>query len=184
MVDAISKTVAFLLAIVLLFLVPLSFNFEREDELASLTAQNAVTKFVDSVRNKGYISPTMYNQFTQELQKIGYTYDIEITHEKKTYFPVYTDPSDPNSFTGEYMTDYQNYYSAQILPILFPDNTLPIDDDSRLYKLTTGDFFKVEVKNTNRTNSTILRDFLTGGNTGNPVVIHIPYGGMVHNEDY
>lgn len=182
--DAISKMFAVLIAVVLLFLVPLSFNFEREDELASLTAQNAVTKFVDSVRNKGYITPTMYKQFTQELEQTKYTYDIELIHEQKTYFPIYTDPSDPSTFTEEYMTDYQNYYSAQILPILFPDNTLPEDDDRRVYKLTVGDYFKVEVKNTNRTNSTILRDFLTSGNTGNPVVIQIPYGGMVHNEDY
>lgn len=182
--DAISKAFAYLITIILLFVVPLSFNFERQDNLVKMTAQNAVTKFVDAVRNKGYITPTMYNELTDELGKSGYRYDINLTHEQKLYYPVYTDPANPNTFTGDYQVHYQNNYAQQILPILFPNNTLPKDSKSRIYKLNVGDYFKVEIKNTNRTNATVLRDFLTNGNTGNPTVVFIPYGGMVHNEDY
>jgi len=182
--NALSKITAFFIAILLLFIIPLLHNFERQDDLAKLNTQNAVTRFVDSVRNKGFITPKMFNEFVTELEQTKYVFDIEITHEKKIYFPIYTDPVDASTFTGEYMVDYQNYYSPQILKVLFPNNNQPLEHDSRVYKLAEGDFFKVEVKNKNKTNATILTEFLTFGNTSSNVIIHFPYGGMVHNEDY
>lgn len=182
--NALSKITAFFIAILLLFIIPLLNNFEHQDDLAELNTQNAVTRFVDSVRNKGYITPKMYNEFVTELEQTKYVFDVELTHEKKTYYPVYTDPADASTFTGEYIVDYQNYYSKQILDVLFPKSDLPLEHDSRVYKLTEGDFFTVDVKNKNKTNATILREFLTFGHTSNNVIIHFPYGGMVHNEDY
>jgi hypothetical protein len=53
---------------------------------------------------------------------------------------------------------------------------------SRRYKLAVGDTFYVVVKNTNRTNETILHDFLNNASRTH-VKIFIPYGGMVRNED-
>jgi hypothetical protein len=54
---------------------------------------------------------------------------------------------------------------------------------NRRYTMSTGDFFKVTVVNTNRTNATLIRDFLNNGNTATEKIV-IPYGGMVENEDY
>ncbi|MDQ0271218.1 hypothetical protein [Cytobacillus purgationiresistens] len=184
MVNPLSKVFSFFILIGCLFIVPLFFSFIKADDLAEINAQNVVTKFVDSVRNKGYISPSMYNDFVYDLESTGYLFDIELSHEKKTFHPVYEDPADSGTFKGDYIVDYDNYYSKQINKVLFPDNSLPIESESRVYKLMVGDYFKVTVQNMNRTKATIVHDFLTFGNTGNPTVIHIPYGGMVHNEDY
>jgi hypothetical protein len=182
--NIVSKVVAMLLVILLLYIAPLLHNFQQQDELSSMIVKNAVVKFVDSTRDKGFITPTMYNEFTSELAQTGYSFDVDIVHEQKVYIPIYSDPSDPSTFTGEYEVHYDNYYSPQILPVLFPENSLEDDHKDRVYKLTTGDYFKVIVKNKNRSKATILQDFLTTGNTGNPVIINIPYGGMIHNEDY
>jgi hypothetical protein len=182
--NALSKITAFLIFIGLVFFMPLLHTFENHDALAKLTAQNAVTKFVDSVRNKGFITPQMYKEFTTELESTNYVFDVKLTHEQKVYNPVYTDPADSNTFTGEYKVVYDDYYTQQIMNTLFPDNSLPLEDESREYKLKVGDYFKVEVFNKNRTNATILRDFFSFGDANQDVVIFIPYGGMVNNEDY
>jgi len=50
--------------------------------------------------------------------------------------------------------------------------------------MNVGDFFKVTVKNINRTAGTIMMDFVSGSISGEAAVLAYPYGGMVLNEDY
>lgn len=181
--NALSKMTAFLITIIMLFLLPLLHHYERQEDLVRLNTHNAVTKFVDAVRNKGYLTPAMYNEFTEELALSRYEFEIELIHEQKTYVPVYTDPADSSTFQNQYMVTYENFYTPQIKKILFPDNSLPLDSEDRRYQLMTGDYFKVAVKNSNRSPATVIWDFLTFGDSTGPE-ISIPYGGMVHNEDY
>lgn len=183
MPNAISKIVSVILAVLLLFFVPVYQNYQKQDDLAYQTAYQAVTNFVDNVRTKGYITPQMYEDFERDLSVGSILYRVDITHEKKIYTPVYTDPTNPASFTNKYVVDYDEYYWEQINPFLF-DETSPIPKKERMYKLSAGDFFSVYVENKTKTKSTMLFDFLTGGLGGNDVVISIPYGGMVLNEDH
>lgn len=142
----------------------------------------AVTSFVDAVRDKGYISPTMYNDFVQAIHATGNTFDIQMEHGYKRYDPVYDDPTRPETFKGDYAVHYDMFYNAQILPALFPDTQAGKNDSTRRYRLAVGDTFYVMVKNTNRTNGTILHDFLNNAGSIEPKIF-IPYGGMVRNED-
>ncbi|MFD1736219.1 hypothetical protein ACFSCX_06530 [Bacillus salitolerans] len=182
--NTLQKMFAFIIAVLLLYIVPSLFSYLNQDELSEKISYPAVTTFVDSVRNKGYVSPQMYNEFVDEINHGTYVYDVQLLHQSKVYNPVYTDPTNPLTFQGTYNVDYEEYYTKQILEVLFPNNTLPDDDPSRLYKMHVGDFFKVVIKNKNRTNATVVKDFLTFGMTGDPTVIYIPYGGMIHNEDH
>lgn len=185
MPNPISKVFAVILAVLLLFFVPVYQSFHKQEDLAYQSAYQAVTDFVDNVRTKGFITPQMYEDFQTNLAagSGSISYKTEIVHEKKVYTPVYTDPTNPASFTNQFVVDYDEYYWDQIHPFLF-DESSSIPKKDRMYKLNAGDFFTVHVENITKTKATMMFDFLTGGAGGNNVTISIPYGGMVLNEDY
>lgn len=179
--NSISKILAVLIAVLLLYLYPISAAFEQQDDISELVVLKATTTFVDAVRDKGFVSPTMYNDFMEAIGATGNTFDVQMEHGSKKYVPVYDDPTRPETFRGSYEVHYDAFYNAQILPILFPNSTAEKDDPSRRYKLRVGDTFAVTVKNTNRTPGTILFDFLNQAISPNDKIF-IPYGGVVRNE--
>lgn len=181
--NSLSKLVAILLVILLLFIFPISNTYDRKDDISYLIVYKAITKFVDASRNKGYISPTMYEDFMREIDATGNLYEVEIEHYHKRYTPVYTDPADSSTFQNRIYLDYDAYYEPQIMQVIFPDNSKPKDDPSRLYKMNVGDYIYVTVKSLNKTQGQIMQDFLFTMNSDSSR-IYIPYGGMIHNEDY
>ena len=66
-------------------MVPAGEMARRQDDLSRLVVYQSVTKFVDSVRTKGYITPIMYNDFLQELATTGNIYNVEMEHHHKKY---------------------------------------------------------------------------------------------------
>lgn len=209
--DTLSKAFALILAVLLLYMFPISETYERQDDISYIVALNAVTSFVDSARNLGYVSPNMYTDLVQGLEKTGNTYDIVMEHQHKQYIPVYVYKGEsdyqaehnkrvtagtrqPTDGTPIFLDRYEVLFNAfptdDILKEMFPeydpalgDKQPNVLDPDRFYKMSVGDTFKVTVTNTNRTNATVIRDILTGGNTPNERIV-IPYGGMVQNEDY
>ncbi|MBD8523757.1 MULTISPECIES: hypothetical protein [Bacillati] len=184
MVNPVSKIVAILLAIVVMIYLPTYNTFEKEEDLAYLMADQAVSDFTDNVRMKGYITPSMYEDFVQRLH-VGspVLYKIEMTHKHKVYTPVYSDPANINTFTGKYEVQYDEFYQDQILDYLFKNPAGP--NEQRMYKLEKDDFFQVVIENKTKFKSTMLFDFLTfNAGESNTPVIYIPRGGMVLNEDY
>lgn len=171
-----------LIALLLIFLWPISSSLNKQDDMSEIYVFNASTQFIDSVRDKGYITPTMYNQFVNQLDLTGNTYDISLEHLHKRYDPIY---SDAGVFLGGFEVNYEGFYNAQINEKLFPRNsTESIESPNRVYKLAAGDFFNLTVKNTNRTTATLINDILFGSiNSPNEKIV-ITYGGMVLNEDY
>ncbi|MCD1261266.1 hypothetical protein B5M42_020915 [Paenibacillus athensensis] len=181
--NSLTKVFAILIAVLLLYIFPISAAFDHQDDVSELVVLRTVTTFVDAVRDKGYISPEMYNDFFAELHATGNTFDIQMEHDHKRYDPVYDDPLNPATFHNEYAVHYDSFYNAQIMKVLFPDTTAAKDALNRRYLLDAGDYFYVTVKNTNRTNGTVLRDFLNNANSSS-VKIFVPYGGMVRNADH
>lgn len=184
MPNPISSLFAVLLAVLVMYYVPAYQVYKKEEDLAYTNTYQVVTDFVDNVRMKGFITPKMYEDFQNRLHIGDVLYDVEMVHKHKTYVPVYNDPRNMNSFTGEYTVDYEEYYWEQIEPYLFGSASSTNYDD-RMYKLEEGDYFQVYVENKTKFKSTMVFDFLTGNPGGiNEVVISVPYGGMVLNEDY
>jgi hypothetical protein len=178
----IEKVFVLIIAVALLYMWPISSAMDKQDDISEIVVMNAVTKFVDSVRDKGFITPTMYNEFVDQMALTGNTYDIAMEHLHKRYDPNY---NDAGVFLGGFNVNYEGFYNAQINDKLFPRNsTDKIDNPSRIYKLAAGDFFSVTVKNTNRTPGTLISDILTGNINAPNEKIVVPYGGMVLNEDY
>lgn len=183
MPNILSKVFALIMLVLVMIFVPIYQSYKNQDDLAQQVAYQAVTNFVDNVRTKGYISPQMIEDFETRLEIGTYLFKTEFTHEKKVYTPVYTDPTNPASFTGDYTVDFDDYHKSQIMPYLFNDLS-SVPKNERKYLMTAGDFFTVQVENITRTKSSMLFDFLTGGNSGDGVNILIPYGGLVLNEDF
>ncbi|ARF69779.1 hypothetical protein B7C51_20950 [Paenibacillus larvae subsp. pulvifaciens] len=179
--NAYSKWLAVLLVLLLLFIYPLLETFEREEDMSYLISWNAVIRFVDAARNKGGITPAMYNDFVDTLRATGNEYEITMIHEHKRYDPVYLDPLNPDTFQGNYAVHYEAYYQQQIMKILFPDTSQTIEDPGRHYKMAEGDFFHVQIHQINQTPYEVLSEALNNG--GSRVKLTIPYGGIVRNED-
>ncbi|MBO0589272.1 MULTISPECIES: hypothetical protein [unclassified Sporosarcina] len=183
MPNAFSKVFVVILLVIMIIFIPVYQSYKAQDDLAYQVAFQAVTNFVDNVRMKGYISPQMVEDFESSLEIGSYLYKTEYVHQKKVYTPVYEDPTNPATFKDEYIVTKDEYFKSQILDYLYKEpNKKPKND--RKYLMTVGDTFNVNVENMTRTKASLLFDYLTGGNRGNGVVISIPYGGMILNEDY
>ena len=158
--------------------------YKKEEDLAYINTYQVVTEFVDNVRFKGFITPKMYEDFQAKLHTgSDVLYDVEMVHKHKVYVPEYTDPTNPNSFTGKYLVTDDEFYWEQIKKVLYDNPSVPYEQ--RIYKLETDDYFEVYVENKTKFKSTMLFDFLTMNiGESNKVVISFPYGGMVHNQDW
>ncbi len=182
MSNVLSLITAAIVACMLLFIYPVSKSYEQQDQVSYSVAYKSVTKFADSVRSKGYITPEMYTDFMRELDLTGNLYKVELQHDQKLYYPIYTDPADPSSFQMDFEVHYQSNYSDHIMDVLFPKDLVSAAE--RKYYLKQYDYFLVTIHNTNVTKGTLVRQFLNMSPGGDETRIYIPYGGMVLNEDY
>lgn len=183
MPNAISKVFsAILLSLLIIFIV--YQNFKMQDDLVYQNTYTATTNFAESVRNKGFITPEMLEEFNNEIQIGKYDFDVELVHKKKIYAPQYTNVNDPNSFNGKYTVNYENYYKKQIEEYLYGNSQVtPISE--RVYKLQQDDFFEIQVSNKKATSADLIFNFLTSNNNSDiDSHIFVTAGGMVLNEDY
>ncbi|GIP19918.1 hypothetical protein [Paenibacillus sp. J22TS3] len=183
MFNSISKILAALLAVMLLYLVPAMQQAQRQEDISLLEAYNSLTEFVDSVRNKGYISPVMYEDFRRSLGGTGEFYEVELEHRHKTYHPEYADPADKTTFQQDYSIHYESHYTDELERTIFPEKALSREDLSRKYKMEAGDYFTVSIHRKGLSPLTVLTNFLYNSAQGADAgPLH--YGGMVLNEDY
>ena len=183
MSNPLSKIVAALLAVALIVLFPAVQAAERAENMAVLTAYNAMVQFTDAVRNKGYLSAVMYEAFVRELAVSGQVYEVELEHKHKKYHPEYDDPADGDTFQEQFSVIYDSYYTEELLGRLFPDSGA-MDETDRLYKLETGDFFSVALTKRSKSPYQVLVGFLLTSSAAGKGAQTLYYGGMVLNEDY
>lgn len=180
--EAVSKVFTIILAVALCLMFPLYDHFYKADLITYNYVYNETISFVESVSDQGKITPETYNIFLNKLHQTGRFYEVEFEHYAKRVSPLYTDPTNVNTFTGDIFTYYDGYYTETILGKMFDGaSTIPIDDKRRHYMMSRGDKFSITVKSTSRSASEIMRDAFTGRvSTGES--INIAYGGMVRNE--
>lgn len=183
MSNALSKITAAILAVVLLYLVPAVQSAQREEDYRVLAAYNTLVRFTDAVRNKGYLSRGMYNDFVNELATAGGEYRIDLEYRHKKYHPEYSDPADSSTFLDRFSVHYEAYYSHDILPLLFPQDPVSGREEEPMYRLEAEDYFTVTITNLSRTPIMVFHDILYGGTRTHSSEV-LNYGGMVLNEDY
>ncbi|MGI6623140.1 MAG: hypothetical protein GX227_04160 [Clostridiaceae bacterium] len=177
------KILAFLICAILLFLVPLLNILERQDDIAYNIVLAECNRFVDICRDTGFITPDLYTDFVSRINSTGNTYQIGLSHVKRSVYPVYRQTGSTMVFSGEYEIIRVNKGEEEILKTLFPQNSASVLDKSRRYEMAMGDLFFVEVQNKGKTMAVAIRDMMMFTNTKSPCIF-VRAGGMVRNEAY
>lgn len=164
MEDSLIVIFSIILAVILMFLFPIMDTWERQDDISYMSVYSSVVEFVDSARNLGYITTNMYDKFVQQVNATGNRYDITIEHRKRIYE----------------IDAYKNVYTTTIEEILYDNNAKADQTINNKYEMSAGDYLYVSVKNTNKTQSTLLKDVLYASSQ-ETFKIGVPYGGMVRN---
>lgn len=88
MEDNIQTIIVVIISAFLLFIFPVYLAYEKKDDISYALAMRYTQDLVDEVRNKGYITEYMYEDYRAKLKVTGNSYDIELTHEYNRYDPI------------------------------------------------------------------------------------------------
>lgn len=103
-----------LISVIIFFLLPIYITFEKKDDISYALALKITTEFVENVRNNGYVSKEMYENYVSRLSVTDNVYDIFLEHKEKKYIPViYSYSSDGKNILKDF--DY-NMYIKKIVP--------------------------------------------------------------------
>jgi len=172
--NAIGKVFTIFLAILLLFIYPLMEMLQQQNFTTHLFVYAETTKLVDAVRNTGYMTPRMYQEYTEKLSATDLLYEITLEHQHRKYDPIYLDPLDETTFQDDFAINYRGYYTQDILEVLFPSD----DGESDEYRFSQGDYFKVKVVNKSKTLATKLTQLIYCRELPTEAIV-IQYGGMI-----
>ncbi len=163
--DSLSIIFATIVALIMLFFVPLVDTWELQDNLSYVVSYASVTEFVDTIRNTGFISMENYQNFITTLDATGNRFAITMEHMVQD-----DELSMPFRSKGKYRSVYLNNYTFMIMDSL---NT------SGIYYLNTHDYFYVTIKNTNVTQATMITNMIMPDKTY--YKIGCSYGGVTWN---
>ncbi len=163
--DSLTMVVVIILAGILIFVFPMSAMAERGDDISQLTAQTAVTEFVNTTRNTGRITNADYDKLVASLNSTGNTYDITIEilvidenpAKKGQIISAIQQGGSSTDKHGENL--YYSIYTTQIMDEL---------DQNGVKYMKQGDVITVSAANSNNTISQMFKGFLYGL-TGNNV---------------
>ena len=165
--DSLSIIFSVIVALIMMFIVPLVDTWELQDNLSYVVTYAAVTDFVDTVRNTGYLSLDNYQSFVSTLNSTGNRFTISMEH-RAFNSAISADMINNN---GKYMSAYLNTYTNKILSTINGGN---------IYRLDKGDYFYVTVKNTNRTQASIINGLVA--RDASNFKIGCAYGGLVWSQ--
>ena len=160
---------AVIVSAILLYVYPISSTWDRQHQIMFLMTQQTLTRFVDDVCKKGFVSAAMMRNFREQIAEIGLSFDIELKHIKKTWI-VANEKKDVEAEMGQYFQIEEEFYTPQINEVLFPSATALHGGPVKAYYFQSGDEFYVTVKS----------DETEGGQYPVPLV-WLPYGGIVKN---
>lgn len=163
--DSLSVIFATIVAAIIMFLFPMLDTWERQDDLSYIAAYTAVIDTVDAVRNTGRLTQGMYDSLVSTVNATGNRFKIQLEHREAIAIPGTT----PDTYELVYL----NHYTNEIL------NTLNVSGEYTTFD--EGDYFYISVKNTNKTQATVLKESLYGARL-ETFKIGVPYGGQIKNE--
>ena len=140
MSDTLMAIIGIFIAVILMFILPLTIMTNKSDEIAQTTVQVAVSDFVETVTSQGKITEFDYDTLVQKINATGNTYDIQIEVQIIDDNPRRATSTTDSSQTGEYK--YYSVYTNAIMDKISSDG---------VYELKKDDYVVVNVKNTNLT---------------------------------
>lgn len=172
MSDTLMAIIGIFIAVILMFILPLSIMANKNDEIAQTVVQVAVSDFVETVTNQGRITEFDYNKLVQKISATGNAYDIQIEAQIIDDNSRRATSTADSSQTGEYK--YYSVYTNTIMDKIRNDG---------FYELKKDDYVIVNVKNINITLGTQFKNMfykLVGKDT---YTIGTSSSGIVVNSD-
>lgn len=157
--DSFGKIIEIMVAIALLFLLPIYYLSLQQDAVCQSQIRTMTAYFVDSIRNQGYMTENMYQFFLRELDSTGQVYHVELSYYKKV---------EVQNEEGEYETCYELNHTKELL-------------SEEKIEFKKGDFFKAEVFNVSRPLSAKITDIVLGVDISNKQIYTV-YGGAIRDE--
>lgn len=148
MSDTLMTILGIFIAVILMFILPLIMIANKNDEIAQTTVQMAVADFVNTVTNQGKITYFDYDKLVQKLSSTGNAYDIQIEAQIIDDNPRRKTTTGSRDLSGE-----NKYYSVYTNTILEQ-----VEGEAQVYELKKDDYIIVNVKNTNLTLATELKN--------------------------
>lgn len=94
MEENVQRVFSIMVAVLVFFILPMYIAFEKKDDTAYALAVRITSELVENVKNNGYISKKMYDEYVSKLGVTGNVYEISMEHKSYKYYPVicsYTD---------------------------------------------------------------------------------------------
>lgn len=88
MEENVQRIFSIMIAVIVFFLLPMYVAFEKKDDIAYALATRMTSELVENIKNNGYISKKMYDDFVSKLLVTGNTYEINMEHKSFKYNPV------------------------------------------------------------------------------------------------
>lgn len=155
--ETLSTIVLIILAAIIIGVFPLMTMADRNDDIAQITVQTAISEFVANVEKTGKITIEAYDKLVADLAATGNTYDIAMEAQLLDDNPSKKTTQLDETKIGENI--YYSVYTSQIFDEL---------ESKSKYVLKEGDILTVSASNTNSTISQMLKNFfysLAGNNT-------------------
>ena len=164
MSDAFGKIVGFMLASVLLFIVPLTFYAGRQQNLTQLYIIGESMQFVESVKNTGVITEDMYYSLEDGIYRLSGRYKIELV---RTHYEFNMDKN------GDYVKTETVYYLPQLME--------EIEKYGRI-EFNEGDYVYLRVTRIGKGIIECMSDCCMPGNVVPENEVISFYGGYIKNE--
>ena len=182
MKDTISIIFAALIGTFLIVIMPLYSILDRQDSMSYNVVLTQTTKFVDDIRNNGFITKDAYYDYISSLASTSNTYKITIEAYKRTL--IRDTDEDGKIIKDSFVEEVELYNTQDILEVLEADR---VDKEANsigrnnTYLFNENDEIYVRVYNTNITSGSIIYNMLTNGRAQTDKVINVSYGGVVNN---
>ncbi|MBE5948377.1 MAG: hypothetical protein E7261_05030 [Lachnospiraceae bacterium] len=166
MSDAFGKIVGFMLASVLLFIVPLTFYAGRQQNLTQLYIINESMQFIESVKNTGVITEEIYRGFEDSVYGVSGRYKIELS---RIHYEYNMDK------VGDYVKTEKVYYLPQLEEEM---------EENGQIEFLEGDYVYLRVTRIGKGLIECMSDCCMLGNIVPENEVISFYGGYVKNESY
>lgn len=177
MKDNISIIFASIIGVLLIVILPLFSILDRQDSMSYNVVLTQTTKFVDNIRNNGFIDKESYNNYILALASTSNTYKVEMEIYRKRLIP------DTSAAQDTYVEDVELFNTMDILEAIESENSVSGAEGSNVknsvYLLKENDEIYFKVYNTNITAGSIIYNAFARTTTNK--VINISYGGVVNN---
>lgn len=161
MEHAFSRIVGIFTAVLMFFLIPLLINLQRQESMVQLSIMQDTVQFVDSVRNMGALTHSMYQEYQNQLRRAKAGLEIHMVHIVNSIH------------IGDHGIE-------RIQKVRTEEEIQTVLDNEREYLFQKGDYFRVEVR---RIESDLMERFQMFFYPEMPrTTTYVYYGGSIRYE--